>query len=279
MSGLVDDIEPGWGLKTPTFAPKDFDKSVQKHGVMLVHWRALRCPVGMVDLYDGRSPQPHDHIGCSNGFLHVKVGCVRALFTSNSERYKNSDRGLADGSEVFATLDRFYDGTDDQEVVVAPFDRFYLAEEALPVPFWQLFEHHISGKDRLQFPPVEVSDLIDAAGVSYRQGVDFDLSGDSVVWRMGGRRPAYDLDREKGAICSVRYLYRPYYYVASMPHQIRVAQTVGEDGQRRVTRMHQAVSLSREYTFQSVTSNVQPTDAATARRLAPFPSVGSFASR
>jgi hypothetical protein len=66
----------------------------------------------------------------------------------------------------------------------------------------------------------------------------------------------YSTDR--GMVCSVRYLYRPYWYVGAIPHEIRIAQIQNElTGERVVTRMPQACVLHREYVSLN---EEQPTD-------------------
>ena len=75
-----------------TFDLDAFDDFVRAQGVKLVHYRAQRCPVGMVALGDSRRPHPH-HEGCFNGFVYTKVGCVTASFTSNNKRQSQEDIG------------------------------------------------------------------------------------------------------------------------------------------------------------------------------------------
>lgn len=225
-----------------------FDEALAGQGIKMVHWRSMRCPVGLVDQYDNRRPHD-DHSGCSNGFIYTKAGELTVLFTGNNNQYSQSDIGMIDGSSVQVTCQRFYDDTEEQ-VYIAPFDRLYLAEEGIIVPTWQTFEAHIIGKEKLQYPAVMVQDLIDSDNNRYHQDEDFELENGQIVWK-GSRRPTYSPERRRGQICSVRYNYRPYFYVKQLMHEVRVTQA--EDmitGERRVFRMPQAMVLQREFVWE-----------------------------
>lgn len=257
-----------------SFDVRAFDEAVSSQGVRLVHFRAMRCPVGLVDRFDTRRPE-HDHGGCSNGFIYTTAGDLTALFTGNSHAKEAHDVGFLDGSTVQVTCQRFYDGT-TTPVHIAPFDRIYLAEENVVVPTWQLFEAHITGREKLQFPVVAVQDLMDSDGRIFKEGVDFEVEGGFIVWK-GTNRPRYDAARKKGQICAIRYLYRPYWYVKQILHEVRVTQA--EDlvtGERMVQRMPQAFVLQREYVFEKDEST-KPEDGNP--RQQPAPRDGSFGPR
>lgn len=229
-----------------TMDPLALDSAIRGQGVTLVHWRAQRCPVGLVDQYDIRRPHD-DHSGCSNGFTYTKAGEITTLFTGNSENLNLIEPGLLWGSSVQVTFPRFYDAAPDASQVrtqILPFDRVYLKDETIVVYHWQLFEAHASGKEKLSFPVVEVTDLMDNQGNRYGAG-DFIINGGQIIWT-GSHRPAID------AVCSVRYSYRPYYYVKNMLHEIRVVQTDNPiTGERNTERMPQAAILQREYVFEN----------------------------
>lgn len=236
-----------------------FDEAIRSQGVRLVHYHAMRCPVGMVDLDDNRRSHP-DHAGCTNGFIYTKVGVVTGLFMGNSKSKRTDDLGFWDGSTVQVTLPRMYDES-EEEVSVAPFDRFYLDEARISVNTWQTYMHHESGVDRLKYPAIKVDRLMDSSGLSYSEGSDFTLnSSGQLVW--GSKRPTPDLSvggdthSTRGAVCGVRYRYRPYWYVGQIVHEIRVTQAPDEMGERVTHRMPQAVVLHREYV---VTTNPQNT--------------------
>ncbi len=251
----INDIQTDIPGHRISFDVEAFDEAIENQGVTLVHYRALRCPVGMTDIDDNRRTHP-DHSGCSNGFIYTRVGTVKGLFVNNSNRKRPDDLGFWDGSTVQVTLPRFYDDPEEERIFVAPFDRFYLDEERHLVPSWQLFIHSDTGIDRLKYPVSEVEELIDNVGIRYTQGQDFRVSDGKLIWG-GGQRPTPDLqtgpgvdgyDSTRGAVCAVRYRYQPYWYVGQVLHEIRTTQVTDPvTGERHVERMPQAVMLHREY--------------------------------
>lgn len=251
-----------------------FDEFIRSQGVQFVHWRAMRCPVGMVDPDDVRRPHPH-HEDCSNGYIYTKAGTVTCGFLGNSKESRYEDYGRADGSTVNIVLPRFYDMPDggcfgDQPVEVAPFDRLYLKEEAIVVPTWHTFAAHASGVDRLWFPAVSVTDLVDANGARYAQDIDFTLRQGQIHW-VSQRRPG------KGVVCSVRFRYRPFWYVRNLVHEVRVAQAEDDFGDRTLQRMPQGAVLQREYFFEKEQRDSQAKDPE--RRQQPQPADGGFGPR
>lgn len=230
-----------------TFDQEAFDQHVQDHGVKMVHWTAMRCPVGLTDPDDFRNHSQDDH-GCSNGFLYIKAGTLSCLFTGNGLQVARGDEGLRDSSTVQVTLARTYDN--GGEVHMAPFDRLYLeprGDKPLLVPYWELVQQHQVGVDRLEFPAAQVIDLIDSNNVRYVQDQDFTLTSDGRI-KWGQRRPGTGQNL-KGRVYSVRYLLAPYYYVLRMLHEVRLAQLDGPDGERRPEQLNQAALIQREVAF------------------------------
>jgi hypothetical protein len=224
-----------------------FDELIRSQGVTFVHWRAMRCPVGMIDPFDSRRPH-EDHSGCSNGFLYTKAGVITASFQGNGNQANVGELGVTDGSTVSVTMPRFYDGT-QTPVYMAPFDRLYLAEENLVVVNWQLFQADPLGRDKLNFPAVTVQDLVDSQAKRYEQP-DFEIREGRIVW-LTGNRPGLDPETGKGLVCSIRYTYRPYWYVKTLVHEVRVSQAENPiTGAREIVRMPQAIVLQREYIFE-----------------------------
>ena len=231
------------------FDPQAFDDAIRAHGCSFIHWRGMRCPVGLVDQFDIRRPHD-DHSGCSNGFIYTIAGKVTCLFTGNNMQPQVQETGVLDGSSVNVTLPRTYDD-DGCPLYIAPFDRLYLAEESIVVVDWHLQEVNITGIDKLNHPAVKVQDLMDSRGVRYTEGQDFEVRAGKIVWLEGGARPIVDSDSESGPIYAIRYLYRPYWYVKRFEHEVRVAQVNDDQGIRRTIRMPQSISLIREYVFEN----------------------------
>lgn len=252
-----------------------FDEAIRAHGVTFTHWRAMRCPVGMIDQHDTRRPH-EDHSGCSNGFIYTKAGEITCLFLGNGKSSTQTELGLHDGSTVQVTLPRHYDQT-TEPVFIAPYDRLYLGEERITVVNWQLFEHHIAGKEKLNFPVVVVQDLVDNQGKSYG-GADFTVQGGQVTW-LTSNRPGLDPENGKGRVCAIRYTYRPYWYVKQLIHEVRVSQSENAiTGERQVQRMPQAIVLQREYIFEKDEKDDQAKDPSNPRQVK-GPAQGLFGPR
>lgn len=258
------------------FDVPDFDAAVAEKGVRLIHWRAMRCPVGMVDLRDNRRPL-HDHEGCSNGYIYTKAGSVVSLFTGNSQNMKPSEAGILDGAIAMVTLPRHYEqeeGCHDdlEEVQVAAFDRFFLDEDNITVTYWQLFEAHASGSERLQFPVVAVQDLIDNKGKRYHVDDDFEITERGFIKWLPNRAP------EAGAPCAIRYTHQPFWYVDDHGHQIRVTRaTDPQTGKHSTVRMHTQLRLSRE--FVGLTAQQDPDTLHEPERQAPAAATLDFGPR
>jgi len=251
-----------------SFDIEAFDDAIRSHGVLFTHWRAMRCPVGLVDPYDPRRPHD-DHSGCSNGYLYTTAGNVTALFVGNSmETTIAPEAGVLDAASAQITIPRFYDGS-STPVHVAPFDRLYLSNPEILVPNWQTFRHSGTARDKLSFPAEEVQDLVDSFGRRYQQGVDFEVRGGVIHW--GANTPGMDATSGKGLVCSVRYNYRPYWYIKRLLHEIRVTQADDQKTGRRVlTRMPQAALLQREYVFEKEANDPEAPDPNSLRQV-PLP--------
>ena len=265
-----------------SFDAISFDDAIQSQGVELVHFRALRRPIGMIDQYDHR--KPHDgHSNCSNGFIYVKAGDMRALFVSNSKQMQQADFGLLGYSSAHVSAPSFYDpsscnGEEGKRIKVLPFDRFYLKDEAITVVHWQLFESHQSGFEKLSFPISCVQDLIDSNGKKYVCGIDFEISGGQIHW-LSGNRPGYDVELGKGQVCSIRYEYRPYFYVSKMIHEVRVAQLDDPiSGERKTNLMPQTFTVSREFVFEKTLTDPEA-EVPNNPRQQKVPEEGGFGPR
>ena len=59
------------------------------------------------------------------------------------------------------------------------------------------------------------------------------------------------MDLSRGVIYSIRYLYRPYFYVKGLGHELRVAAAPNPlTGEKYPEQMPQAFTLQREYLFE-----------------------------
>ncbi len=256
-NGVVLQIPPGTGV---AFDPDAFDTAIRSQGVPFIHWRAMECPVGLIDQYDERRPHD-DHSGCSNGHIYTEAGTITCLFMGSGSKTDSQDIGYLDGSTVKITAPRMYDGT-NTPVQLANFDRLYLPDE-ITVPAHQLVETSATGKDRLNFPVVEVMDIVDARGKRYGAG-DYTVENGQIKW-LNGSGPGFDLQLGKGLVYSIRYTYRPYYYVNRILHQIRIAQ-VETQLERKVMRFPQEAILQREYVAEKEAKDPQAPDPNSPRQ-------------
>jgi hypothetical protein len=255
---------------TVHFDIEAFDVFVASHGVTMEHYQHMPCPIGVTDVDDDRLHSDHD---CSNGFLYEKVGEVTGYFSGNATVSSFEDFGIKDGSTVVYTLPRFYDKTEN-EVLVQPRDRFYIKDYQGSNLASQRFEHSISGVDRLNFKALKIHRLVDSAGTKYVENQDFKLENGYIRWI--GKRPGFDPETQKGAVCSVRYSYLPYYYAERLMHDTRVTRQVNDvTGDISLVRMQTQVLLTREFIHDNEPNN----DKSPSERDVRAPRKRSFGPR
>jgi hypothetical protein len=232
-----------------TFDLDAFEDAIKAHGLFFYHYRAMRNPIGLIEKHDARRPNP-DTPKATNGMVYTKAGVVKALCLGNTKETKASDAGLVDSSTAqFTPLITYMDT--GKRVFLAPYDKLMLKEESVLVTRHELIEASPTGIDRPKFPVVEVLDCIDSKGLEYHQSEDFDigLSG-QIIWK--DRRPGQEIDTGKGCVYAMRYVYRPYWIVVRLIHEIRMVQQ--ENFVTGITTMRQAPQsalINREYYFES----------------------------
>jgi hypothetical protein len=245
-----------------------FDNLVKRVGVPLIHYKAIRSPVGMASRDDIRKPNGDITGTNSGGFIYRRAGVITGLFTNVNNSNRNMDLGEADGSTVEVTLPRFYDDAPETSVRAVRYDRMYLHDPRITVSDWQIFTTHETGYDRLTYPVVDVELLVDSYGDEYDSKNDFVIWNGQLKW-VGKRPPA-------NTVCSIRYQYRPYWYVSRLIHEVRVTNRENVLGERETIRMPIRVTLQREYVFESDTNNPEaPQDSRQVKQ----PQVGSFGPR
>lgn len=253
--------------------PAAMDMVVRSHGVVMQHYRAIRCPLGVEDRFDVRAHG--DHGNCSNGFIYKLAGEATVFFSGNGSNSALEDMGVVDGSTTQVTLPRTYDNS-EEEIAVQHYDRFFLKEVATSSVNTQLIEAHITGIDRLQYPAIKVEHVMDANGVEY--GInDYDIVDGRLRWT-GNKRPQFNADTNRGTVYSIRYRYIPFWYVRNIIHEVRVARVYNPKNNREdLVRMPYAVQLTREYVFENEQRSVNPSKADA--RDVRSPRSGSFGAR
>lgn len=232
--------------RQPLFEANAFDRAIQAHGLTVEIHRCLPCPGGNTTRYDARRPH-EDHLGCQGSFLYRLAGSCRAIFWGNSTNRRPQEPGIVAQSSGSVTFERFYSGgpSKGQPVRVTQYDRLYLLDASVLVENWQKVDHRADGVDRLEYPAEQVLLLVTASGRQFGPG-DFVLRQGRIEWG-GPNRPLVGPDG-RGEVYSVRYLYRPYWYVSGQHHDLRFFTVAAGDGVA-VTAVHQSVSVQREYFY------------------------------
>lgn len=228
--------------------PEAFDMLLASNGVVMQHFRAIKCPLGVEDRFDVRS---HDnHSNCSNGFIYKLANEVTVAFSGNSSHSILEDMGVLDGSSAVVSIPRTYDNS-EEEVYVQHYDRFFFKDVQTTTVTTQTVEAHITGTDRLQYPVTKVELVIDMNGIEYGPD-DYEIKNGCLVWTNPQRRPQFDPKLQRGQTYSIRYRYQSFYYVKNIIHEVRVQRTYDHAKQEDVVvRLPYQVLLQREYVFEN----------------------------
>jgi hypothetical protein len=253
------------------FDPAAFDTQIRGNGVLMEHYRAIRCPIGITNISDPRTHTNHSE--CSNGFIYKHAGDVTVSFAGNSTSTRLQAMGIMDGSTVQVTVPRTYDNS-EKEFAVQIYDRLFLKEIATTSVNTQLIESNITGTDRLQYKASEVEHLIDSHGTEYSVG-DFEVKDGNIVW--SAKRPPFDPKTGRGTTYSIRYRYTPFWYVDRLMHEVRIARVMKMPEQEvRLERMPHGLLLKREYLFEN---EERVRNTMSDERDQPSQRSGSFGSR
>jgi len=232
-----------------SFDSPAFDAFVKSQGIWVTHHRAIPDPRGMASRGDTRAVldgKPQD----SDGFIYKKVEDLQVTFTNNSTYVQHRDLGELSVSTAYITLPKQYPKS-KKEVLVHPWDKFYLKDIEIRVVNLQYMEARREGVDRLQYPAVSVEELVDTNGVWYEQDKDFKLTKEGHIKWLSQKRPGWNEKTGKGTVFSIRYKYTPYFVVNRVLHEIRVSQiTNPATFQRSLERMPYQVEVVREFVFK-----------------------------
>lgn len=232
------------------------DQFVTSLAVDFNHFKAIPSPIGQNDRGDYRRNDGVDTI-TSNGFIYKCAGKFSATMVDNERKQKNSTGGLLDPSHARLILPRFYNKNalaDGDRIRLAPGDRVYIADPDADVKVANYEKiNYEEGKDNLTTFPICMVEMpiIDSRGEEYVEGRDFTVTSEgNVRWLPGNRNPGIDPDTGKGRVYSIRYLYRAYWYVTSLPKEVRVTN-VTTGGIRSPERMPYHAIIVREYVFHN----------------------------
>lgn len=253
----VDTINRNSPFVQMSFDLKKQDAFATSFAVEFTHYKALPSPIGQSDRGDYRRNEGVDTI-TSNGMIYRCSGKFSATMTDNSRDKGKSDGGTLDPSQSRIVMPRFYnkDGLADSSdrIYLAPGDRVYIADldaDVLVSNYHKM--DYEAGIDNVPMFPISKleGNLLDSKNIEYYCEVDFKVTKKgNIRWIDGGRNPGIDPDTGKGRIYSLRYLYRAYWYVLSIPKEVRVTN-VTTGTVRSPERMAYSAILVREYIYHS----------------------------
>jgi hypothetical protein len=256
----VDTINRNASYVQPSFDLRKQDQFVTSFAVDFKHYKAMPSPIGKNDRGDYRRNDAVDTI-TSNGMIYTCAGVFSATMTDNSREQRRQEGGVVDPAQSRLVMPRYYNKVglaDGDTIYLAPGDRLYIADPNADakVPNYQEMDY-VPGEPSVPMFPIAVLDgpIIDSRNQTYTPGVDFviDKCG-NIQWLPDGKNPGINPDTGKGRIFSVRYLYNAFWYVHSMPKEVRLTN-VTTGGVRSPQRMPSYALILREYVFHNQNNN------------------------
>jgi hypothetical protein len=253
-----------------SFDKEAFSALVRSQGVKLVHYKAIPDPSGMASIGDIHAVQSQR--SSSDGFIYKKAGTILGFFSGNSSNFQLENEGFIKTDSAVITLPDYYEDCPDKEVMVAPYDRFFLADIETRTIASQYVEASVLGVDKLQYPATCVEFLIDADGIEYEEGKHFEITQDGFIKWTSQQRPVFNEKTLKGTVYSIRYRYTPYFVIIRLLHEIRVTNITDPNTyERKLERMPYQVLVMREHVLSD--QNRSPLDNMTDMRYQNAPPV------
>ena len=260
----VQDITAWCPLTQHSFDIFRDDFFVTSSGIDYSHWAAMPSPIGLKDRGDYRR-DGLDTI-TSNGQLYICKGVFTAAEVSNTREKHRTDGGTVDPSTSNLILPRFYNSIkatantintsvvdNANRIYLAPGDRIYVTDPNANVLVinYQKMTYEV-GPNVPMYPIIQLdAPIIDSRNIQYTQGLDFCVTSDgNINWMAGGNSPGIDPDTGKGRVYSIRYRYKAYWYIVSLPKEVRMSN-VTEGGIRVPERMAYNAQIQREYVWHS----------------------------
>ncbi len=271
MANLISTIETfADGASTVThtdggnvfFIPELFDSLVREHGVLLEHFIALPCPQSDKNINNVRSN--HSDHDCENGYYYVCSGTFLGIITNNPKTNYYKSEGIIDSATCWIIVPRFYE-KDGKTIYFSPYDKVYIADpqyKEVLVPNFELMESSTTGTDRLRFPITKITHLIDKHGKpSYTEGSDYIVTNDGNLKWISQNRPQFNPTLQEGGVYSVRYLYQPFWYIATVEHEIRISKMINPSTEeKQAVRLPQYLRCVRERFFRDKENIPQSND-------------------
>jgi hypothetical protein len=240
------------------------DGFVTGQGIDYQHWKAVPSPIGLKDRGDYR--RDGLDVLTSNGMLYFCAGVFTGCETDNITNKKRTDGGIVDPSVSRLILPRFYnrnksvpgqintsDVDDGDRIYLAPGDRIYVNDPDANVKVCNYQKMTYEVNDNVpMFPIVQLEvPIVDSKNIQYIQGVDFCITSEgNIRWIAGGKSPGIDPATGQGRTYSVRYLYKAFHYIVSLPKEVRMSN-VTEGGVRKPERMAYYAEIQREFLYHS----------------------------
>lgn len=253
----IDTIPRSSFLVEESFDLKRLDVFSTSLGVEYLHYKSMPSPIGKSDRGDYRRSDGVDTI-TSNGLIYTCAGRFTATMTDNSHDAKRGDSGVLDFSEARLVLPRFYNkdgGTANGErIYLAPGDRIYVADQMTDVKVSNPQQMtYLPGLDNIpMFPIVKMEvPIVDSRNFEYMEGVDYCITKEgNIQWLPTGSNPGIDPQTGNGRVYSIRYLYHAYWYIFSLPKEVRITN-VTTNGIRAPERMPYHAVAVREYIYHN----------------------------
>lgn len=260
----IQDISSWCPLTQHSFNILFDDDFVTSSGIDYCHYKAMPSPIGLKDRGDYR--RDGLDVLTSNGMLYVCVGTFTGCETDNTTDKKRTDGGIVDPSVSRLILPRFYNKTksvpgsvntapvdDGNRIYMNNGDRIYVSDPNanVMVSNYQKMTYEV-GPNVPMFPILQLElPIIDSRNISYIQGLDYSINCDgNIVWLDGGKNPGMDPETGQGRVYSIRYLYKAFHYVVSIPKEVRMTN-ITEGGVRVPERLAYYAVIQREYIYHS----------------------------
>lgn len=238
--------------------PDNFNNLIASKGVRMIHARPIPCP-NVRDLYAGdHNPACND---CFNGFIYyAHKEFIGAIMGNDNQRQFNMNGSWDVSNAQIIIPSKYKDGTD--------FDVQVMDQIVIPdftVRYYQRVEHSQTGIDRLHFPAVSLDKIVDSKMEEYFAGVDATINDKGQVQWLGDRRPGYDVELDRGIIYSINYYAKASFTILSLPHQLRITQTLRPDGTVQQQRFPQLCVVRKNFIPNDPNDTIGPSDTAEPR--------------
>jgi hypothetical protein len=260
----IQDISSYCPVGQHSFDINKDDFFVTSSGIDYTHWKSIPSPIGLNDRGDYR--RDGLDVLTANGMLYICAGVFTGCETDNTTDRHRSEGGQVDPSVSRLILPRFYNTTksvagslntnsvnDGKRIYLDVGDRFYVSDPNANVKVsWSQKMTYEVGPNVTMFPVVELElPIIDSRNISYVQGLDFCIDAlGNINWLPGGSNPGINPQTGKGRVYSIRYLYKAFHYVVSLPKEVRMTN-VTEGGARVPERLAYYAVIQREYVWHS----------------------------